>query len=93
VLKISLAFVAGELQQVITRLRISPELKGHFPRPRVERGILECGFVPNRICIGERVPLDNVKRGTGEVPGHIEPRLAVEIRRIHDERIAFPPAH
>src|SRR5207249_2749444 len=64
-----------------------------FPRPRIHRRIFERGFVLNRIRINARVPLDDVERGTGEVPGHIEPRLAVEIRRVHDERIALPPPH
>jgi len=89
-LQVPLSLVARELEQVVIRLHIPPQQEGHLPRPRVHRRILERRFVLNRIRVDQCVALGDVKRWTGEVPGHIEPGLAVEVRRVDDERIAFP---
>src|SRR5262245_37007746 len=65
--------------------------QAHLPRPRIHRGILDGGFVVNRVRSDQRKSLDDVRVVAEEVAHLIEPVLSREAGDIDDERVPFPP--
>ena len=62
------------------------------PRTREHLRILDRHFVADGVGTDRRVTLHQAQRVAVEVPGSIEPVLAVEVRHLDDQRISFPAA-
>src|SRR6266550_3218739 len=66
-------------------------LDGHpdRPRPRKHLWIRHGGFVLQRVGVDRRVTLNYLQRIAVEISRHVEPCIAVEVRQVDDERVAF----
>src|SRR5512132_161754 len=91
-----------EMQQVLVvleaghfeELAFAIALQRHRNRPgtREHYGIVHCRLILNSVVADWRKALDDGGGVADDVPNLIEPRLAVEIGRFYDQRIALPPA-
>src|SRR5712691_10472930 len=83
-------FGAPVLEQLHALLHPAIERHGNLPGPRKGFRVFDRGFVTDDVRRHQRETLHDVQRLTVEVPGPVEPRLVVEMPRIHHECVALP---
>ena len=49
-------------------------------------------LVLNRVCVDRRESLDDALGVADDLAHFVQPRLPIQVRRVDDERIAFPAA-
>ena len=77
-----IAFVAGVLEQSITRLT-TPERKRDLPRLREHLWIFDHRFVIDGVLVDDREPFNHMQ-GIAVERQPVEPCLSVEVRRVDD---------
>src|SRR5262245_3807432 len=77
------------------RVRLQAAIQRHGDSPRAGKGlrILDRHLIVDGVWADRREALDQVQRVAMEIPGPVEPVLAVEVRHIDDQRVPFPVAH
>src|SRR6185436_16881139 len=89
VLQIFVVLVAGDLEQLVL---LTIQIERVRPGPRVDERIAHCGLVANRVAIDRTEALDRALGLADDFTHLVQPRLAIEIRRLDHERVAIPAA-